>query len=121
MANFVEVCIYDVKNDKINEFEALIKDVVEHHKNYDGVVDVKYMKRTHRQNDFNKVKNGEPPIKLTRKQDSSTYVLYWELESPELHGKLTGLALEKFYKSFKITLLSLLKLQLDIIGRTICS
>lgn len=100
MANFVEVCIYDVKNDKINEFEALIKDVVEHHKNYDGVVDVKYMKRTHRQNDFNKVKNGEPPIKLTRKQDSSTYVLYWELESPELHGKLTGLALEKFYKSF---------------------
>jgi len=110
MNNFVEVCIYDVKNDKVNEFEELIKDVVEHHKQHEGVIDVRYMKRTHRHNELSKVKNGEPPIRLKRKQVSSVYVLYWEVNSPELHGKLTGLAMEKFYKSFQKYLVAMPKM-----------
>ena len=32
----------------------------------DGVIDVHYIKRTHRQKDFNAVKEGELPIRLTR-------------------------------------------------------
>lgn len=63
---FVEVCIYEVKPDKTDDFEALIEKVVRHHKDFPGVLEVRYMKRTHRQSDFNAVKNGEPAIRLTR-------------------------------------------------------
>ena len=45
--------------------------------------------------------NGETPIKLTRKVGKITYVLYWELESEEVHGKICKLAYKKnFIKRF---------------------
>ena len=34
MSSFVEVCIYEVKPEKLDEFEILINDVVEHHKSF---------------------------------------------------------------------------------------
>lgn len=59
---FIEVCIYEVKTDKVSEFEQLIKRVVKHHRNFPGVRDVRYVKRTHRQGSFSAIKQGEPPI-----------------------------------------------------------
>ncbi len=50
--SFVEICIYEVKPEKTEAFEQLIKRVSQHHRNFPGVIDVKYMKRTHRQGDF---------------------------------------------------------------------
>lgn len=59
---FVEVCIYEVKPNKTDDFEALIEKVVKHHKDFPGVLDIRYMKRTYRQADFNAAKNSEPAI-----------------------------------------------------------
>lgn len=98
--SFVEICIYEVKPDKTEEFEALINEVAQHHRNFPGVIDVRYIKRTYRQSDFNAVKEGEPAIKLTRVQKSMTFVLYWELENEIVHGQATKLGLEKYYKRF---------------------
>jgi antibiotic biosynthesis monooxygenase (ABM) superfamily enzyme len=53
---FVEICIYEVKPDKTEEFEALLNEIAQHHRDFPGVVDVRYIKRTHRQLDFNAVK-----------------------------------------------------------------
>lgn len=100
MKSFTEICIYEVKPTKADEFEKLIQEVAEHHKSFKGVLDVKYSKRTHRQKDFNAVKNGEPAIRLTRKPTSITYVLYWELENEIIHAKATKSGVEKFYKRF---------------------
>jgi len=97
---FVEVCLYEVKPERVEEFEQLIKEVKEHHKNYPGVKRVEYMKRTHRPTSFSGAKKGEPPIKLTRKPTSITYVLYWELDNEVTHGKATASGLKKFYKTF---------------------
>ena len=97
---FVEVCIYEVRPDRTEEFEGLVKDVSRHHRDFSGVKDVRYMKRTHRQDSFTSVKRGEPPIKLTRKPKSVTYVLYWELNNEIIHGKATKSGLELFYKKF---------------------
>ena len=44
MSSFIEICTYEVKPEKIDEFEILLKDISEHHKSLDGVIDVKYMK-----------------------------------------------------------------------------
>jgi len=107
---FVEICIYEVKPNKIDEFESLIEKVAKHHRNFPGVLDVKYMKRTHRQVDFNAVKNGEPAIQLTRTPKSVTYVLYWELDNEITHGKATKSGLEKFYKEFTRCLVTMPKI-----------
>ncbi|MCL6614079.1 MAG: antibiotic biosynthesis monooxygenase [Firmicutes bacterium] len=97
---FVETCIYEVKPEKTEEFEALIKEVAAHHRAFPGVLDVRYMKRTHRQADFATAKEGRPPVRLTRVQGAVTYVLYWELEDEEAHGRATKAGLEKYYRRF---------------------
>ena len=110
MSTFSEICIYEVKPDKADEFEKLIEEVAEHHKSFTGVTDVKYIKRTHRQKDFNSVKNGEPAIRLTRKPKSVTYILYWELENELIHAEATKSGLEKFYKQFNRCLTTMPKI-----------
>ncbi len=100
--SFVEVCIYDVKPAKTEEFERLLERVAEHHRDFPGVRDVRYMKRIHRQGDFSPVKNGDPPIRLTKATGSVTYVLYWEMDSYITHGKATGSGLEHFGLSCRL-------------------
>ncbi len=108
--SFVEICIYEVKPNKTEEFEALLKKVVKHHKIFPGAIDVRYIKRTHRQTDFNAVKKGKPAIRLTKAPQSVKYVLYWELEDEIKHGKATRSGLEKFYKEFNRCLVTMPKI-----------
>lgn len=98
--SFVEVCLYEVKPNKTEEFETLIKKVLKHHSEFPGVKDVRYIKRTHRPGSFSDAKAGKPPIKLTRKPKFYTYVLYWELDNEITHGKATKSGLENFFKEF---------------------
>lgn len=113
---FNEICIYEVKLDKQEEVEELMKEVAKFYKLQPGVIDVKYIKRTHRQKDFNAVKKGEPPIELTRYIGKVTYVLYWVLESKEAHAAIYPLALEKFYKRWTRCLTTMPKI---ILGENI--
>lgn len=73
---FNEICIYKAKLTKIDEIEELMKEVAEFYLSQPGVIDVKYIKRTHRQKDFNAVKEGKLPVKLTRFNGKVTYVLH---------------------------------------------
>ena len=113
---FYEVCIYEAKPDKAGEIEALMREVAEFYRAQDGVLNVRYIKRTHRQKDFNAVKEGELPIRLTRATDKITYVLYWELESAEAHAALCKPALEKFYKRWTRCLITMPKI---ILGESV--
>ncbi len=109
---FVEVCVYDVKIAKVEEFEQLIERVAKHHREFPGVIDVRYMKRTHRQGDFASVRSGKPPIRLSRTPKSITYVLYWELDNDVTHGKATKSGLESFFKEFTRCLVTTPKIML---------
>ena len=73
---FNEICIYEAKIEKQDEIEQVMKEVADFYMAQDGVVDVKYIKRTHRQADFKAVKEGETPIRLTRNIGKVTYVLH---------------------------------------------
>ena len=77
---FNEICIYEAKIDKQDEIEQLMKEVADFYMAQDGVVEVEYIKRTHLQADFNAVKEGELPIRLTRTVGKVTYVLHWKLK-----------------------------------------
>ncbi len=103
---FVEVCIYEVKADKAEEFNQLIRRVARHHRNFPGVSDARYMKRTHRQRDFTSARRGEAPVRLSRPPRSLTYVLYWEMDSEVTHGKATKAGLEQFFSEFRRCLVS---------------
>lgn len=113
---FYEICIYEAKPNKEEEIETLMKEVSEFYKAQPGVITVKYVKRTHRQKDFEAVKNGELPIRLTRVMDKITYVLYWELESAEVHAGLCRPALDKFYKRWTRCLTTMPKI---ILGESV--
>jgi len=109
---FNEICIYEAKIEKQEEIETLMKEVAEFYLSQPGVIDVKYIKRTHRQKDFNAVKAGETPIRLTRQIGKVTYALYLVLEDPEAHARLAVLGLEKFYKRWTRCLTTMPKILL---------
>ena len=104
--------IYEAKIEKQDEIEALMKEVAELYLSQSGVIDVKYIKRTHRQKDFNAVKEGEPPIRLTRQVGKVTYMLYWVLEDEKAHARVGKLGLEKFYKRWNRCLTTMPKILL---------
>ena len=109
---FNEICIYEAKIEKQDEIETLMKEVAEFYMSLPGVIDVKYIKRTHRQKDFNAVKAGEPPIRLTRQVGKVTYMLYLVVEDEEAHAALYKPAMEKFYKRWNRCLITMPKILL---------
>ena len=109
---FNEICIYEVKIDKQDEVEALMREVSEFYLSQPGVLDVKYIKRTHRQEDFSAVKEGKPPIRLTRAVGKVTYILHWVLEDENAHARVSKLGLEQFYKRWTRCLTTMPKILL---------
>jgi hypothetical protein len=109
---FNEICIYEAKIDKQEEIEDLMKEVAEFYMSQEGVLDVRYIKRTHRQKDFNAVKEGELPIRLTRNIGKVTYILHWTVEDEEVHARVSKLGLEKFYKRWTRCLTTMPKIML---------
>lgn len=93
---FNEICIYEVKINKQDEIEALMKEVAEFYLSQPGVIEVKYIKRTHRQENFNAVKEGKPAICLTKWVGKVTYILHWTVEDEETHAHVSKLGLERF-------------------------
>lgn len=113
---FNEICIYEAKLTKLNEIEELMKEVAEFYLKQDGVIDVRYIRRTHRQKDFNAVKKGELPIRLTKNVGKVIYVLFWVLENEEAHARVSKLGVEKFYKRWNRCLTTMPKI---ILGENI--
>lgn len=109
---FNEICIYEAKIDKQDEIEELMREVADFYRTLPGVIDVKYIKRTHRQKDFNAVKAGEPPVRLTRYVGKVTYMLHLVVEDEEAHANLYKPALEKFYKRWNRCLTTMPKIYL---------
>lgn len=113
---FNEICIYEAKIDKQDEIETLMKEVAEFYLSQPGVIDVKYIKRTHRQEDFKAVKEGKSPIRLTKWVGKVTYILHWTLEDEETHARVSKLGLEQFYKRWNRCLTTMPKI---ILGENI--
>lgn len=107
---FHEICIYEAKLDKQDEIEDLMREVKEFYLSLDGVESVTYIKRTYRQEDFNAVKEGALPVKLTRYVGKVTYVLHLVVRDSEAHASLYKPALERFYKRWNRCLTTMPKI-----------
>ena len=98
MKNFYEVCVYKVKPTKVAEFEELILEIDEFQQSIPGSLEMEFIKRTHRITNFESIRQGIPPKKITRIIKSVKYIMYWKMDNEETHGKATQLFFEKFGK-----------------------
>ncbi len=93
---FVEIAVYQMKPTKVDEFERLLERIVAVQKQQDGLIDLKYVKREYRI-DYDQIKEGLPPLKLTKIVKCVKYILIWEFETKEQYGK----ALQNLYLEFE--------------------
>lgn len=92
---FSEICIYQVKPQKAEEFETLMleaKGLLEQQK---GLSSLRLIKRNHRI-DMEQIKEGLPPRAITLIVKSIKYVLYWEFDTKESYG----MAQKNLYDSY---------------------
>ncbi|HHW22075.1 MAG TPA: hypothetical protein GXX26_04230 [Clostridiaceae bacterium] len=105
--SFSEVKIFQVKPDRLAEFEALITKIAEEQKQQNGCIDIKYFKRFYT---IDGVELGDPPRELTKIVKCVKYFSYWEFDTRESYGKAT----EWLFKNYLKDIQKLLIMPFDI-------
>lgn len=103
--SFSEVKLFQVKPDKLDEFENLVKEMLPLQKECAGCIDIKYMKRFFI---FDKI--GEMPRPLAKIVKCVKYYSYWQFDSIENYANATSW----FFKEFEKRLSKLLIMPFDI-------
>lgn len=62
---FTEICIYQVKPQKVDEFEALMSEAKAFLEKQPGLLLLRFVKREYHI-DMEQIKEGLPPLKITR-------------------------------------------------------
>jgi len=101
--NFSEVKIFQVKPDKLDEFESLIAIIANEQKQQPGCISIKYMKRFHT---FDGVSRGNPPRELTKIIKCVKYFSYCEFDSIENCGKANGWFFDTYEKQIQKLLIA---------------
>ena len=95
MGTFTEMITFQVKPDKLNEFETLAEKLKAEQAFCEGCAGIRYFKRFYT---FDGVESGQPPRELTRIVKCVKYYAYWEFDTPENCGKANGWLFEKYFK-----------------------
>ena len=95
MATFVEVKLFQVKPDRLAEFENLIAEMAEAQRARPGCVYLHYMKRFYT---IDGLALGSPPRELTKIVKCVKYYSYWEFTTKEAYGKANGWFFEQYLK-----------------------
>ena len=112
--SFIEVKLFQVKPEKLNEFEALISNIMNEQKQQLGCINVKYMKRFYT---VDGIESGNPPRELTKIVKCVKYYSYWEFDNKENYGK----AVEWFFENYLKQIQKLLIAPFDInCGYSVC-
>lgn len=93
--SFTEICIYQVKPQKVDEFEALMQEAKSLLEQQEGLIMLRFAKRGYRI-DMEQIREGLPPLEITRIVKCVKYMLYWEFDTKESYGR----AEKAFYESY---------------------
>ncbi|MPN08988.1 hypothetical protein SDC9_156276 [bioreactor metagenome] len=99
--SFSEISIYQVKPDKTNEFETIMKEAGKMMKAADGCLSFRLIQRTHYIKDMKTIKDGLRPDKLTRIVKCVRYAIYWEFDTDEHYGKAQKQLYETYWKAIE--------------------
>ncbi len=98
--SFTEICIYQVKPQKVEEFETLMIEVKSFLEKQEGLLLLRFIKRGYRI-DMEQIKEGLPPIKINRIVKSVKYMLYWEFDTKESYGMAQKNLYDSYWKSIE--------------------
>ena len=94
--SFSEMLLFQVKPDKIEEFELLVSTMKAEQAEQDGCIGIKFFKRFYT---FDGVELGNPPRELTKIVKCVKYYAYWEFDTIENCGRANGWFFENYLKS----------------------
>ena len=97
---FTELCIYQVKPQKIEEFETLMFEIKSFLEKQEGLLFLRLMKRGYRI-DMEQIKEGLLPLKISRIVKSVKYVLYWEFDTKENYAGAQKNLYNSYWKSIE--------------------
>ena len=110
---FIEMKLFQVKPDKLEQFETKVEEMFAEQMKCDGCISLKYFKRFYT---IDGIELGEPPRELTRIVKCVKYYSFWEFDSKENYGK----AIKSFFEKYNKDLQKLLIAPFDInLGYTI--
>ena len=98
--SFTEICIYQVKPQKVEEFETLMFEAKSFLEKQEGLISLQLIKRGSRI-DMEQIKEGLPPLKITRIVKSVKYMLCWEFDTKENYGVAQKNLYESYWKSIE--------------------
>lgn len=102
--SFTEICIYQVKPQKVDEFETLMIEVKSFLEKQEGLRLLRFIKREYHI-DLEQIKEGLPPPKITRIVKSVKYILYWEFDTKEDYGIAQKNLYNSYWKSIETCLI----------------
>ncbi len=102
---FTELCIYQVKPQKVEEFEELMAKAEDFLKKQEGLLFLRFVKRNHRI-DMEQIREGLPPLEIKRVVKSVKYMLYWEFDTRENYGTAQKKLYESYWKSIEKCLIA---------------
>lgn len=100
---FVEMKLFQVKPDKLEQFESMIEEVSADQKQCEGCIAIKYFKRFYT---IDGIELGEPPRELTKIVKCVKYYSYWEFDTKEHYGKAIKLFFDKYNKNMQKLLIA---------------
>ena len=104
---FIEMKLFQVKPDKLDQFETKIEEMIETQKKCEGCISLNYFKRFYT---IDGIELGEPPRELTRIVKCVKYYSIWEFDSKENYGK----AIKSFFENYNKDLQKLMIAPFDI-------
>ncbi|RIA75520.1 hypothetical protein EI71_01414 [Anaeroplasma bactoclasticum] len=105
--SFIEMKLFQVKPDKLNEFEAKIEEISIKQLKCNGCISLKYFKRFYT---IDGIELGEAPRELTKIVKCVKYYSIWEFDTKENYGK----AIKTFFQNYNKDLQKLLIAPFDI-------
>jgi len=105
--SFTEIKRFQVKPEKIAEFEALAAKMAAEQQLQPGCLDIRYMKRFFT---IDGVEPGNPPRELTKIVKGMKYFSCWEFDSKESYGK----AIQWYFSAYGKEVQRLLIMPFDI-------
>lgn len=97
---FTEICIYQVKPQKTAEFEALMAEAKDFLEKQEGLGLLRLIKREYHI-DMEQIKEGLPPLMLTRIVKCVKYLLYWKFDTKENYGRAQKNLYDSYWKSIE--------------------
>lgn len=97
---FTEICIYQVKPQKVEEFETLMYEIKDFLEKQEGLLLLRLVKRGYHI-DLEQIREGLPPKEITRIIKSVKFLLYWEFKTKEQYGTAQKNLYDSYWKSIE--------------------